>query len=394
VIKARTWFALLIVSLGTIAATASCGSDEATGAGSGGNGGSAGGSLLTGGSASVGRAGSGGGTSTSSGLLGATCGADTDCGSGLTCITAASGAFDGDGPSLGMCTLACALDSDCGAVETGAGCINFGTTDNPNPFCFESCTQGGDATVIDTKCQGRPDFACVDFSDPTVTTVPDPFCVPRCREDLECGTGLFCDTRSGLCTKTKPAGSPTGTACNPSATTDPCAGACVGVSMTVGFCADLCSGLLPCGYSGTTPSGLCIGALSDNFGALDQGYCEPNCDCTSECQFPGDLCRAWETSSTDESSLASALGSPGLCFPVLDGSTELTCGEGGAGGAADAAGASTSGVAGSGGSSGAGGIGLGAGGTGGSGAGGTGGSGAGGLGAGGTGGLGAGGTGG
>jgi hypothetical protein len=35
VIKARTWFTLLLLSFGTLAATVSCGSDEATGGGGG-----------------------------------------------------------------------------------------------------------------------------------------------------------------------------------------------------------------------------------------------------------------------------------------------------------------------------------------------------------------------
>ncbi|HYQ28241.1 MAG TPA: hypothetical protein VER04_13520, partial [Polyangiaceae bacterium] len=86
-VKARTWFALFIVSVGTIAATASCGSDEATG-------GSGGGSIITGGGigggghpGSIGRSGfgGGGGTSTSGSSLGAECTSDAQCGEGLIC---------------------------------------------------------------------------------------------------------------------------------------------------------------------------------------------------------------------------------------------------------------------------------------------------------------------
>src|SRR6188768_746886 len=79
VVKTRTWFTLFIVSLGTVAATVSCGSDEATG---GGGGGSGGGIISAGGRAGgVGRAGSGGGTSSSP--IGSSCTTDAQCGAGL-----------------------------------------------------------------------------------------------------------------------------------------------------------------------------------------------------------------------------------------------------------------------------------------------------------------------
>jgi hypothetical protein len=360
VVKARTWLTLFIISLGTVAATASCGSDEATGTG-----GTGGGSILGGGRAgSVGRAGSGGSGGNSVGAvptLGATCGSDLDCGAGLTCITADSTALGSGGPSLGMCTKTCATDTDCDALETGAGCINFGTTAAPKPYCVEACTQGGDSTAFDTKCQGRADVACVDLSDPnSATALPDPFCLPRCRADLECGTGLFCNKRNGLCSTTKRTGDPVGTACDPAAATNACEGICLGFPDGTGKCAEPCSGFLPCMYAVDKPGGLCTGALSANFGPLDQGYCEPNCACAADCAFPGDTCWGWTPA---ESSLATALGAVGTCFvsttPIVTGSVELTCGEGGSGGDGGDTGMQTS--AGGGGRSGAGGGGASAG---------------------------------
>lgn len=347
VVKARTLFTLFIISLGTVAATASCGSDEATGGGAAGD---AGGSILGGGATgragTTGRAGAtaGGGEAASNGgagnngpgPLGAMCAGDIDCAQGLTCIPPDSTDFGSGGPSLGMCTMACTSDAVCGALAPGAGCINFGTQAAPKAFCLEGCTQGGDATAFDTKCQGRPDFACSDFS---ASAVPDPFCVPRCRADIECGPGLFCSRRSGLCSATKGTGDPAGTACDPMATTSTCQGVCVHfASNDMGVCAELCSGFLPCMYGGADgqkPGGLCSGALSQTFGPVDEGFCEPNCACSGDCKFPDHLCRKWPTA---EANFKSILGADGMCYPTVLNSVELTCGEGGAGGADTGAG--------------------------------------------------------
>ena len=339
-IKARTWFALLLLSFGTVAATVSCGSDEATGGG----GGTGGGGLLPGGGkggassgGAVGRAGAtagGGDSSTLTSTLGTVCTVDGDCGTGLTCVTAGGGKFGGAGPSQGLCTAACTSDADCAAIETGAGCVNMGTTATPAPYCLEACVQGDPADPA--KCQGRFDLACRDLADPTVSTATDPFCVPRCRADSECGAGLYCSPRSGLCSKTKPTGDAAGTPCDANATTNNCAGICVGFpdstgKVFTGYCADLCSGELPCGFVGTTPNGLCLGALSQKFGEFDEGFCEPTCTCSGDCKFPDHICRGWLST---ESTLETDLGSPGLCFPPQkDGSVELTACEGGAGGA-------------------------------------------------------------
>ena len=340
-IKARTWFSLLLVSVGTIAATASCGSDEATGGGSAGaagggligNGGAAGGGLV-GRAGATGRAGAAGGTSTNPGpaMLGIPCGADADCGTGLVCLTSDGGKLGGNSPSNGLCTSACTSDADC----DGAGCVNFGTAAAPAGYCLQTCEQGEPAD-LNAKCQGRPDMACAALSD-TAT-----FCVPLCRADAECGTGLFCDPGSGLCSKTKPSGLPVGSACDPAATTNLCEGFCIttsdmGVTPATGTCVQFCSGELPCMYStGTTPApgGLCIGALSDTFGSLDLGICRPNCACTSDCKFPGDMCRAWSTNATEQQ-LKTALGADGLCYPNVTDSVALDCGDGGAPGAAGA----------------------------------------------------------
>jgi len=344
VVKARTWFALFIVSLGTIAATASCGSDEATGGGTGG------GNIISGGgrSGGAGRAGSGGGASVVS-ALGAECAADADCGAGLICAKPNGTTFGGGGPSNGMCTMPCEPGgTECDSLKAGAECFDFSTTDTPKGYCLDSCELGPPLDVT-SKCAGRSDFVCVDLGD----TVTLPFCVPHCRSDAECGSGLFCDKTGllGLCSKTKHTGDPVGSPCTPGADTPTCEAYCLrtsadGVMPVTGQCAELCSGGSECMYgSGTKPApgGFCGGALSDNFGAVDLAYCLPNCSCTGDCALEGDLCRKWPDADQDT---ATALGAPGVCYPVVAQSVELSCGEGGAGGAGGAGGDGAGGAAG------------------------------------------------
>ncbi|MEO6602279.1 MAG: hypothetical protein ABIQ16_20525, partial [Polyangiaceae bacterium] len=295
----------------------------------------------------VGRAGSSsaGTTGLPTSNLGAECTTDKQCGGDMVCLTPNGTAFSGGGPANGMCTLACTMTTDCTALEAGSDCFNFGTQAAPKLYCLEGCVQGGDATTAANKCQGRGDFSCVDLSS---TTVPDLFCLPLCRSDLECGTGLYCNKGSGVCSKTEHKGDPVGTACTPDTTnaagttvpgSDNCEGFCLrttadGVTPAKGVCAEFCAGLLDCQYTGDKPGGLCFGPLSQTFGLLDLGYCLPNCSCTDGCPFPGDVCRAW---AATEQSLADNLGAPGLCFTDTTGSSELTtCVDGGGAGAGGA----------------------------------------------------------
>ena len=353
-IKARTWLSLLLVSASTVAATASCGSDEASGAGSAGssaNGGSSGGGIIgasgkTGGvgragangtAGGLGRAGSdgalgpGGADGSGATMLGATCGADADCGAGLTCLTMDGGKLGGASPAGGLCTLACTADADCDPLEAGAGCVNFGTMTAPAAYCLQTCTQG-EPQDVNSKCNGRPDVACTALSD-TAT-----FCLPLCRADAECGAGSYCDPGTGLCSKTKPSGLPVGSACDPNAATDPCEGYCIttsamGVMPETGNCVQVCSAGLPCMYShdaAPKPGGFCLPGTQTG-GTLDLGVCEPTCACTGDCKLPGRVCRAWDSANAGEQQLKGVLGSDGLCLGDASDTMELTtCGAGGA----------------------------------------------------------------
>jgi uncharacterized membrane protein YgcG len=244
-----------------------------------------------------------------------------------------------------MCTMACVSGgTECGALSPGAECIKFTT----GSYCLEACEQGTPVADLSTKCGGRSDFVCADLG-PSGTIAP--FCVPNCRSNEECGPGLYCDKSDlpGLCTKTKPpSGDPVGASCNPNSTTNTCEGICIrtsadNVTPVTGECVEFCSGGFECMYGAgpnPTPGGFCAGKLSTTFGAIDVGFCLPNCSCSSDCQFEGFLCRKWPDNQSD---LAMAVGAPGMCYPVVAQSVELSCGEGGAGGAGGASGAGGSG---------------------------------------------------
>lgn len=301
--------------------------------------GGAGGGIISGAGrgGALGHAGSSGGSSTAAGSLGATCANDAQCGTGLVCATADNNLFGTGGPSNGMCTKPCtAGGTECSKLSAGADCFDFGPETAPRAYCLAAC-ELGDPADLQTKCAGRADVVCVDLGDSSVL----PFCVPHCRSDAECGSGSYCDKSSllGLCSKTKPpAGDPVGTPCTPGATTNTCAAYCLrtsadGVTPVTGNCVELCSGGSECMYgsgSSPAPGGFCGGTLSDTFGELNLGYCLSNCSCTADCKIPGDLCRKWPAA---DASLVSVLGAPGVCYPTVAESVELTCSQGGSGGA-------------------------------------------------------------
>jgi hypothetical protein len=232
-----------------------------------------------------------------------------------------------------MCTKVCATDSDCSAIESDAACIPIELND-PTGFCLQPCVQGNPTSALD-KCQGRPDFLCVDLAGDGSA----PFCIPDCQSDSECGTGLFCNRRSGLCESTKPTGLPAGSACDPAATADPCLGICLqtsdtGVTPVVGACFDPCPVGTECLFAGTQAGGVCDLVSSAGFGFLDPGLCDPGCSCDEDCAVPGEACRGWATDASSVQ-LKQDIGSDGICSlsanSVPAGSTELTCGAAGAG---------------------------------------------------------------
>jgi hypothetical protein len=106
-----------------------------------------------------------------------------------------------------------------------------------------------------------------------------------------------------------------------------------------GMCTQSCTLGERCGEG----EGACITPRFDDFGAGDIAYCQPLCNCTSDCRNPLDVCYAWGTPWVE------AFGSPGYCDLAEPGYQTLDCagGAGGAGGEGGAGGgASTQGGAG------------------------------------------------
>ena len=126
------------------------------------------------------------------------------------------------------------------------------------------------------KCQQRADFTCgflgLDDTTTECTTSDDcgdtqicnedtgfcgdsvTGCVPMCCGDYDCQTGQYCDFLSGMCLAGDTTGLAIGAACDPNATTDPCAGFCqfVDEEGTAGICAGFCTlndQALGCGWA-------------------------------------------------------------------------------------------------------------------------------------------------
>ena len=153
-------------------------------AGSGGSGGSAGNGIL-GGAGKAGRGGSGG-TGGSSGNtsanFGSACVSDTDCANPLlTCVTTTS--IDGDGPPHGICTMSCTTSGQCTEIESNTYCVPWVTG---HSYCVEACTEGDSP-----KCGERDDMTCT-----LVGEIPG---TNLCTTTDDCGSGEICDSQSGTC---------------------------------------------------------------------------------------------------------------------------------------------------------------------------------------------------
>ncbi len=311
-----SWLAAIAAATLLAASAVGCGGSSSTtdggftGAG-GKTDGAATGSGGRGGSSSTGT----GGTSVSLLNVGKACAADTDCGSGLTCLTAASKIIVGqEGPANGYCSKSCAVDSDCGASGL---CLDVSATTTPMGYCFETCSFG----LAGTKCHSRTDVGCLTL-DATTTPTTD-VCYPVCSQDADCPTGRKCNLADGLCSDTASTGDPLGTHCTASAdaSTTTCAGGCLPISSgadagapVASFCTMLCvvGNLDACNWAGAGMSlatggahGVCgIAASTAQVG--DIGFCTQECDAVADCTDktdPGVSC---------DTSLMSTIGH-GLC---------------------------------------------------------------------------------
>jgi hypothetical protein len=325
---------------GSDASGGDAGAPPATG-GAGGTGGTTGGA---GGGAGMGGTGGSSGAS-GDGVLGDACAADSDCSSGLICIKPDDEALGGGAPPNGLCTMACEADTECAALEAGSYCVAF-NEEMTILYCLEGCETG---MLGVPKCQERPDFACglLALADTTTacTTSDDcgdaqicnedtgvcgdtvTGCVPMCGGDYDCQTGQYCDFLSGMCLAGEETGLAIGAACDPSATTDPCAGFCqfVDEAGTAGVCAGFCTvnaQALGCGWSGTgAADAACLYGTRlsppDDLAAGDLGICGALCDCNDDCAVS--LMRCID----DSDGLVSDIwGRAGYCRPLAETETE------------------------------------------------------------------------
>jgi hypothetical protein len=280
-----------------------------------------GGSSGTGGASGSGGS---GGSAGSTSRLGAACAADTDCGTGLLCVTASSGRFGGKGPAGGYCTADCSSDAaDCQQYGENAVCLNFGETGSDQQFCVQGCTFGPEGEARPpTKCRGRDEVACGPLFGRTGTQCttdsncrqgeicdPEqgcfqviPACLPQCNADSDCGAGMYCDPQDGLCSSMMKGGKALGALCTQPVGTAPdeCRGTCIGLVATAGgeplthLCAESCTiGAFPsCGWagpaSGTPAPGVCFFSSTiinerGGPGGGDRGSCAKLCNCNADC---------------------------------------------------------------------------------------------------------------
>lgn len=218
-----------------------------------------------------------------SGLLGAECVSDIECGRVLNCLKAASDdPIFGGGPAGGFCTKACDTNDDCPGLNST--CLKNGTVESGR--CTLTCSIGPPLTGLDqalpsTKCRGRADLRCDKVKN--IGAV----CLPTCGGDAQCGPGRVCDPRLAVCVAKPSAGLPIGAACDLGADPTTCAGTCIPF-----LDPDVTSCSMPCVLGGTSSkppscggplSGLCAFHPPEN-GPGDFGYCSPSCTSHKECE--------------------------------------------------------------------------------------------------------------
>lgn len=225
-----------------------------------------------------------------SGMVGAACVTNADCGGLLTCLGPdRDDPSFGGGPAGGFCSRSCSKDEEC--PGTNGICLKDG--DSATGRCTITCTLGPplarnyEHPLDPDKCQGRQNVRCE-----KVKNLGTAVCLPTCGSDAECGPGRACDPNRAMCVSAKSVGLPTGAACDAKTKPTTCAGLCV--SFDVG--SPLCSS--PCVLGGSSRAssdcggpteGLCAFGPEGN-GPGDAGYCTRSCLAHSDCASSGFWC--------------------------------------------------------------------------------------------------------
>jgi hypothetical protein len=224
-----------------------------------------------------------------SGMVGAACAKDQDCGGLLSCLGPdRDDPSFGGGPAGGFCSRSCGTNEDC--PGTNGVCLKDG--DSATGSCTIACTIGPQLArdyehpLDPDKCHGRQNVRCEKVK--SLGAV----CLPTCGSDAECGRARVCDPNRAMCVSTKSVGLPTGAVCDASTKPTTCAGRCVSFDAGSASCSS------PCVLGGSSPTsldcggpteGLCAFSPDDN-GPGDVGYCTRSCRAHNECTSPGFWC--------------------------------------------------------------------------------------------------------
>jgi hypothetical protein len=251
--------------------------------------------------------------------IGRSCTADADCGTGLTCFTAAGNNVFGGGAAGGYCTLNCnGNDSVCTAIDAQSACVGTGVG---QPICLRTCLSQDPTSGAENKCLGRVDVVCkspaalmqTQYTGLRMTS----WCFPQCNSDDDC-PGRHCNLGTGVCSDTAPTGTEIGGRCSTNA--DCIGGACVQVGVDDFLCSAPCVFGQPvgCGY-GLSPAvreAACLAPLVQGFlsseGQGDLGFCAETCDVDTDCAQHA--ARGWACAKTATAN-QQLFGRSGFCLP-------------------------------------------------------------------------------
>ncbi len=258
------------------------------------------------------------------GRVGARCGADMDCGAGLTCELPSSlnGAFATGGPQGGYCTAVCETTAECRALDPLSACYAQGGV-GPGPgYCLKTCSLEPGSSGA--SCEGRSELACA------APATDDPsFCYPVCDSDADCGD-RYCNLFSGLCSPFPPEGQAAiGAGC--SANHECASGWCINIAGQRRACSGICiyNGVGGCGFPAHAPErgAACLNPRTPGLPSelLTLGWCSQLCDEDGDCALStsGWFCERWPADAAAK--LTAKWGKRGACIQPSQGACADDC---------------------------------------------------------------------
>jgi hypothetical protein len=229
------------------------------------------------------------------GIVGARCTGDDDCGGG-TCFRADSDSYRGaGGPAGGYCTFSCTRDAggdDCATHDPQSFCAPIGPSGAL--FCLRTCLSL-DPEPGEAKCLNRSDLVCLSPAAgggaPFDGTRQQGYCEPLCGSDADCPAGRSCHAQGKVCTLGQFPGKPIGASCS---LESDCSGyECEGRNAQgVGVCTAPCvlGALSGCGFArddaerGAACLTPVVAAGRFSEGPGDRGFCGELCDAAEDCE--------------------------------------------------------------------------------------------------------------